>query len=308
VTAQEPGASEPSAEAPAPEEPGAAEEPVGQAPADEPAQDGPDEEPAEERPAEKPVEEPPVEKPAEQRPDQPRADKPRARADKGVLAGVLDRLYAHLNVGAQPSSPDILAQGSIPMFEETATFETRGETGGGVLLDVGGGYHLWRRLYGAVSYSRVSGDVGGPLTGQIPDDLIFDSPRPITGSVSGLDHVEHAVHLQAIWRHPINSKIDVGVALGPTIFNVSQDLVSGLQITEGGGSVSLAGTTTERVKDSAVGFNVGVDGSYMLTRRLAAGAFVRYAGGSVDLPGSAGVVSLDVGGVQAGAGIRLRFR
>jgi len=248
------------------------------------------------------VDPPPPEEPA----GKPVAPAPRPA--KGWRANIMDRLYVHINVGAQPSSPDVTVRGGVPLYDEVATFETRGEAGGGVLVDLGGGYRVWRRMYAAVSYSRVSGDLGGPLTGQVPHPLIFDSPRPISGSVSGLDRVEHAVHLQAIWRHPISNRIDIGVALGPTIFNVSQDLVSGLQVTEGGSSVTLAGTTTESVSDSAVGFNIGVDGSYSLTRRLAVGAFVRYAGGSVDLPGSAGVVSLDAGGVQVGAGVRLRFR
>jgi len=286
---EEPSAPDSSTEPPAPAAPAAAQAPASQEPPDTPAG----------KPVEKPVDEP-VEKPAE---------KPSGKPASGRAGdGFLSRLYVHLNVGGQPTSPDFSARGAFPLYDETATFETRGEAGGGVLVDVGGGYRVWRRAYAAISYSRVSGDVGGPLTGLIPHPLIFDSPRPITGSVSGLDHVEHAVHLQAIWRHPINNRIDVGVALGPTIFNVSQDLVSGLQVTEAGSSVSLAGTTIENVSDTGIGFNVGVDGAYTLTRRLTVGAFVRYAGGSVDLPGSAGAVSLDAGGVQAGAGVRLRFR
>lgn len=194
------------------------------------------------------------------------------------------------------------------MFDETASFETRGETGGGLLVDVGGAYRVWRRLYGGVSYTWLGGDVGGPLTGQVPDTLRFDTFRPISGTVSGLSHTEHAVHLQAVWRHPVNNRIDVGVSLGPTIFSVSQELVSNLSITGTEANVSLAGVTTEKVSDSAVGFHIGVDGTYTLTHRLAAGAFLRYAGGSVDLPGSAGSVPLDTGGVQIGVGVRLRFR
>lgn len=219
-----------------------------------------------------------------------------------------DRFYLHLNAGSQPSSPDFVARGGVPLYLETATFEIRGESGGGVLVDVGGGYRVWRRLYAGLSYSRVGGDIGGPLTGQIPDDLIHDRPRPITGSVSDLSHVEHAVHFQAVWRHPINDRFDVAVAIGPTLFSVSQDLVSEIAIVEEAAGPRLTGVTTEDVSDTAVGFHVSADGSYSLTRRLAVGLFLRYAGGSVDLAGRAGNVSLDVGGLQVGAGVRLRFR
>lgn len=266
---------------------------------------------------EKPVEKPdaPAAKPAEARGKKaaqpPRKDdKARTGADR---AAGMERFIAHFNLGGQLSSPELVARGTFPLYDEVATFETRGEAGGGLLVDVGGGYKVWRQLYAGLSYSRVGGDVGGPLTGQIPDPLIFDSPRPISGSVSGLDHAEHAVHFQAAWRHPINRDFEVFVAAGPTLFAVSQDLVSALAISDAGSSVTLTGTTIENVSDNAVGFNIGVDGTYKLRYRLlgyplTVGAFVRYAGGSVDLPGAAGTVSLDVGGLQVGGGIRLRFR
>ena len=61
------------------------------------------------------------------------------------------------------------------------------------------------------------------------------------------------------------------------------------------------------MSDSGVGFHVGADGSYRLTPRLAVGAFLRYAAATVDLAGRAGEVSVDVGGLQIGAGVRLQF-
>ena len=219
-----------------------------------------------------------------------------------------DRYYVHFNVGSQPSSPDFVQRGEVPLYEETATFEVRSENPGGVLIDVGGGYRVWRRLYAGISYSRVSGDMGGPLTGTVPDLVVHDAPqRPITGSVSDLSHAEHAVHFQAVWRHPINDRIDVSVAIGPTLFSVSQDLVSDLVIAEEASGPTLTGVGIEEVSDSGVGFHVGADGSYRLTPRLAVGAFLRYAAATVDLAGRAGEVSVDVGGLQIGAGVRLQF-
>jgi opacity protein-like surface antigen len=220
-----------------------------------------------------------------------------------------DRYYVHFNVGSQLSSPDFVQRGGVPVYEETATFEVRGESPGGVLLDVGGGYRVWRRLAAGLSYSRVSGDIGGPLTGGVPDPIVHDLPlRPITGSVSDLNHVEHAVHFQAVWRHPLNDRLDVSVAIGPTLFSVSQDLVSDITIVEEDSGPRLTGVAIEEVSDTAVGFHVGADGSYHLTPRLAVGAFLRYAAGTVDLAGRAGEVSLDVGGLQVGVGVRLRFQ
>jgi hypothetical protein len=229
-------------------------------------------------------------------------------------------VYVHVNVGVQATSRDLIAPGAFPLYDEAAIFETRGETGDGVLFDVGGNIRVWRDLYGGdlyagVSYSIVTGDTGGPLTGTVPDILRTDAPRPISGSTSGLGHTEHAVHLQAIWRHPISNKLDVAVSAGPTIFSVSQELVSSFTVNEG--ATPTVGTlTVSDVSGSSVGFNVGVDASYKLTPRWFAGGFVRYAGGSVDLttprgglepPGVPAEFSLDVGGLQVGAGVRVRF-
>ena len=300
-------------DAPAPEQP-ADQDPAPEPPAETPAPEEPSQLPAPEPPSPEPeprAQEPVETKPPEKEPEPKPAEKP---ADtRPAKTSVLRRFRFHVNAGAQVTSHDMVAQGAFPLYDETATFETRGETGGGAVFDVGAAYPIRRQffggdLFGGLSYSRVGGDVGGPLTGQIPHPLIFDSPRPISGSVSGLNHVQHALHFQAVWLHPINNRIDVALSAGPTLFIVSQDLVSSISLTETGSSVSLAGTTVQDVSDNGAGFNVGMDGSYRLTRRLAVGAFVRYAGGSVDLPAASGNVSLDVGGVQVGAGVRLRFR
>jgi hypothetical protein len=294
-------APEPPAETPAPEEPNPMPAPEPPSPEPEP----PAREPVETKPPEKEPEPKPADKATDARPAKP-----------SVLSrfrGHVRRLRVHVNAGSQVTSHDMVAQGAFPLYLESATFEVRGETGSGAVIDVGAAYPLRRRfvggeLFGGLSYSRVGGDLGGPLSGQVPHPLIFDSPRPISGSVSGLDHVEHAIHFQAVWLHPISNRIEIALSAGPTLFIVSQDLVSAISLTEAGSSVSLAGTTIQNVNDNAAGFNVGMDGSYRLTRRLAVGAFVRYAGGSVDLPAASGNVSLDVGGVQVGAGVRLRFR
>jgi hypothetical protein len=60
--------------------------------------------------------------------------------------------------------------------------------------------------------------------------------------------------------------------------------------------------------DSPVGINVGADVTYMVTKTFGAGVLLRYAGGSADLATPSGAsLSLDAGGFQFGAGVRVRF-
>ena len=45
----------------------------------------------------------------------------------------------------------------------------------------------------------------------------------------------------------------------------------------------------------------------MVTPNFGLGGFLRFAQGSVDMPSSGGDQPLDIGGLQAGGGVRLRF-
>lgn len=218
--------------------------------------------------------------------------------------------YAHLNVGAQSGSHTLIQQGSFPVYDEDAIFNGLTTVGGGPIFDIGGGYRVWQQLYAGISITRASDTSNAEVNGSVPHPLYSDQFRAVVGTATGLKHSETAVHLQAVWRQPVTTKFDVAVSLGPTFFSVHQDLVSGLTIAEQGSpttGVIVSGIAKEKVSKGGVGFNIGADGTYMLTERFGAGGFLRYTGGSVDLAGAAGTVTLDVGGLQVGAGLRLRF-
>lgn len=221
--------------------------------------------------------------------------------------GPFDRGYFHINFGGLVGSSDLDQPGSFPLYDETALFNVRGDVGGGALFDIGGGVRVWRRLYAGLSYSRTSDSSSAALSGTVPHPLFFDTPRPISGTVSGLDHTEHAVHLQAVWRQPIRTPVDLDVALfvGPTFFSVNQDAVSALAVTEP--TPDLASVTTASISEGATGFHIGADVAYRVTRRIGIGLLLRYAGGSVDLPVANQETSLDVGGLHVGAGVRVGF-
>jgi hypothetical protein len=218
--------------------------------------------------------------------------------------------YGHLNIGVQATSPSIDQDTRFPLYDETARIQTDGNAGGGVLLDLGGGVHVWRRLYAGLSYTFGSNTNDAALTATVPHPSIFDQPRTVTATTPDLKHTEHAVHLQAMWRMPITTKFDVSIGGGPTFFSVTQDLVSGITVQEIGNpttGVNLTGITTERAKDSPVGYNIQADGTYLLNRRYGVGAFLRITGGSADLKVGGDTVGIDVGGFQLGIGGRVRF-
>jgi hypothetical protein len=233
-----------------------------------------------------------------------------------VLAGAADAAaqgpapfdtgYAHINVGVQAGSHDLTQNGSFPLFDEQATFSATTEVDGGGFFEIGGGARVWRQLYAGLSFTHASDDSSAAVSGQIPDRLFFDRFHPVAGTLSGLDHSETGIHLQALWHVPITTNFDVMVGGGPTIYRAKQDLVSGITVT-GDPDVVLASIDKQSVKGTGVGINLQVDGTYLFTERFGGGVVLRYAGGSVDLDSDAGKVSLDVGGFQIGFGLRVRF-
>lgn len=209
--------------------------------------------------------------------------------------------WVNVSFGSQPASRDVGTNQSFPLYDEIATFTTVQENGSGAVFDITGGYKIRPSFGVALGFSNFSNTTDAALASSIPNPLITDQPAAATATVSDLKHSERGIHLQAVWFLPVTDKIDVALSAGPSFILVSQDLVTSLAVPAGTQTANPVITTE---KETAIGVNVGVDGTYLVTRNFGAGVFLRYAGGSVDLPG---VDDLGVGGFQVGAGVRMRF-
>jgi hypothetical protein len=102
---------------------------------------------------------------------------------------------------------------------------------------------------------------------------------------------------------------------GPSFFRLEQEVVSDVRVgTESSPFTSVELGLTETIrKKSQTGYNVGVDGTYIVwsndSVRVGAGGFVRFAQADMDvemLNGSEPQPT-KAGGVQFGFGARLRF-
>ena len=214
-----------------------------------------------------------------------------------------DKGYITVSGGLQAGSHDLSETGSFPLYNEVATFSTTHEVKGGGLIDIGGAYRIWgRNLLLGVNFTHMSSKSDGSLTASIPDPVVTDRPRPVTKDFSDLKHAENQVHIDVVWMMPVANKLDIGLFAGPTIFAVSQETIGSLTVTDPGLVVT---TNVEKNSETAVGFNAGVDVQYLVAKKWAVGGLVRYAVGSVTLPGAS--ESLTVGGFQIGGGARFRF-
>ncbi|MEO8481817.1 MAG: hypothetical protein ABI634_06370 [Acidobacteriota bacterium] len=203
-------------------------------------------------------------------------------------------------------------------FSQTVVLPVNGENGSlsvgykqksAPLIDASVGFRLRRQLSVSVAFSRSSRRAGADVTADIPHPFFFNQFRNIQGSVGGARHRESAVHVDVMWTLPTVSGLEVNVFAGPTFLSVRQDLVSTVTYDETYpfDSATFTGAPTTGRSKSAVGFNAGVDVAKYLTRSFGIGGILRASGATAKLDSPLGAVSVKAGGLEAGAGIRLRF-
>lgn len=214
-----------------------------------------------------------------------------------------DKAFVSVNVGVQAASHDLNTTQTFTLYDENATVTTSQKNGSGALFDIGGGYRVWENMAVGLTYSFAPSKATPSVHGSIPDPFVFDQPRPVDASAGEAKHRESALHFDATWMMPMTDKIDVGISAGPSIYIVSQDLVTSLIVNEPGPTVQSTSLTNE--SKMTVGLNVGVDVRYLLTEKWGVGGVARYTWASVKLGNPSS--SLTVGGLQIGGGFRMRF-
>jgi outer membrane protein with beta-barrel domain len=214
-----------------------------------------------------------------------------------------DKAFVNVSGGYQGGSRTLTTNTPFDLYDETGTVTSSQKAKSGGLFDVSAGYKVWRNLAAGIGFSHTGGSSDATVSASVPDPLIFNQLRPVSGSSSGLKYSENTVHLVGTWMVPVTDKIDVGVSAGPSIFHVTQDLPGAVDVSEPG--PTLQSITVKSVSKTAAGINLGVDVTYMVTKRMGVGGLARYTWGSAQLAGAA--EKLTVGGFQIGGGLRVRF-
>jgi hypothetical protein len=197
---------------------------------------------------------------------------------------------------------------------QTAQFNTAYGSTRGALLGIGTAARISARFGVGATVTLLNRNVDGSYSLTVPSLVAGNVPLSLNGTAPALDRREVDVHLQALYAFAAGPSLRVTVGGGPSIFNTSQDLVRAVQFDTlpGLGALQFDQAFVIRAKETTVGGNVGVDLSWSVKAHLGLGTFARYSRGNVTLdPGSAsGVtrsVTLHAGGLDVGAGLRVRF-
>jgi hypothetical protein len=214
-----------------------------------------------------------------------------------------DTGFVNVTGGFQGGSHTLTTSTPFQLYDEDGSVDSTQEVKGGGFFDISGGYKVWRNLAVGLGFTHSGSSSDAAITARVPDPLVFENLRSVTASASDLKHSENVLHFMGTWMVPVTDKIDVGVSAGPSIFSVKQELPSAVTVAEPGPTVS--DVVVNDAKKTTVGINLGVDVTYLVTKRYGVGGLVRYTWGSADLDGAAD--SLTVGGFQIGGGLRVRF-
>lgn len=220
------------------------------------------------------------------------------------------RVYVSANGGIQNNGVTFTEQHAEPLFQEQLAWQADYELENGAVFDGGVGVRIWRGLVIGVNYSRFRQSAASRISAQVPHPFFFDRPRPLEGESVPLIHTEQAVHVSATWMAPGTRRIELGILAGPSYFNVKRDFVEAVEYQEAYpyDEAAFDGVAVREGSGTAIGFHAGADLTFLLTPQVGLGVLVRYSRASLDLDTPAGgSLSMDVGGLQAGAGLRLRF-
>lgn len=225
-----------------------------------------------------------------------------------------NHVFVNLNAGFRSLSQTFVQQTEFMLYGERGIFDAEHAIRSGPSLEAGGGVRVWRDLWLGASHVVESTHTRNvTVNAQVPHPLILNRHRIATGTAAGLEHIERALHVQALLRIPVTVDFDMTLFAGPTFFEVEEDLIESVTPTETGAAstVELSGIGRSRQSQRMTGFHLGFDMAYMFTRHMGGGLMLRYSTGSADLelpPGSVGpAVEAGAGGMEIGAGVRLRF-
>jgi hypothetical protein len=223
---------------------------------------------------------------------------------------LMGKLFVNVSGGGQTQARTVDNSGSLALFNQTASWTTSESVPSGGLFDISVGYKVWHDFGLALGYSQFGVTGAAVGSASVPSPISFSQPATQV-AINEVPTVrkDRNVYLVAMWFFPVKPKIDVAIMIGPSFTRVKQDLIVDSQaFRQNIVSAASAGTTIQPIvgneSGTAKGINVGVDGQYMFTKMIGAGAFIRYNGGTVDLADATG---LNAGGFQLGIGGRFRF-
>ena len=218
--------------------------------------------------------------------------------------------FIHINGGEQNVDRIVTNTLQVEIYDETATYEAAMTSPGGLVFDASVGVRVVGNLGVGIGATVLNARGMIALDGSVPSPLVRGRHRTASREQPGLKHQQIGVHIPVVYMVPVSERVQVALSAGPSWFRLRHDALATVTLSDEVAPynmVSLTGLTTTVEEGFGIGYNTGLDVTFLLTRWFGAGVFARYTGGMVEIEMPGGLQSIDVGGLQAGAGLRFRF-
>ncbi len=243
-------------------------------------------------------------------PDEAAAPPTVTRPATVLASGAPDRRFSILlSGGIATGRGDFAGTLGFTEFAEDGQLVTDYAGRGGAAFEVGLQYLFSTHLGVAVGGMLATPKDSAHFDGDFPHPLFFDQARGVEGDIDDLDRQETAGFLDFVVAGS-SGRLGWRLFGGPAWLKVSADLIESVQYSHAYpyDEVTVIGQTRRQVSDSAFGFSAGAGADYEIASRVALGLQVRYsrATGELALEGQ-DPLEVDIGGLQAGLAVRLRF-
>lgn len=223
-----------------------------------------------------------------------------------------DRGYVIVEGAARFTSASFDAVARPVTFIEAGEVDTTYRVRQAPAIDVAAGARVWRNLAVGADVSFFARATTAAVDASVPHPFLFGRPRSVSGDVSGLDHTETTVHIQARWVVPPTRtrRWQIDLFGGPSLFIVGQDVVQDVTIaqTYPYDTATFTGATLAHQSHTHAGFHVGTDVTRLVAKRVALGGSVTASHATIRLSTPDGnSVSMPAGGLQAGVVLRFVF-
>jgi hypothetical protein len=212
--------------------------------------------------------------------------------------------------GIQQGAEDVTDHFSFPKNIETETVDVKYPMKPWALIDLAAAYRVWKNLGIGIAVSATTGTGEAQVSASVPHPFFFNQPRTVTGTEDDISHSETATHLLVQYHVPTTGRLRFVLEGGPSWLSVDHEVVTDVTVTESFpfDTAAFGGAVTKTTNGSGVGFNAGVDVTWMFVESVGIGGIVRYTRADIDLHAVEGrTLTMKAGGLQGGVGIRVLF-
>jgi hypothetical protein len=219
-----------------------------------------------------------------------------------------ERIWFSVSGGVQPTVNSFDDAFDLPLNAETGKVSVAYPVKTGAILAAAGGVRVWKQLTLGLGVTRYNRGRDAAIDALLPHPFFDNQFRKVHGTTP-VTRTETGTHLLIGWMLPLTDRVRVLISAGPSALNVRQTFVAGVEFSETYpyDTATFTRATTTNATARAAGFNAGADAFWMFSHHVGAGGLLQMTRSRVDLRNGSRTITVDAGGAQVGAGLRVVF-